>query len=175
MARTKAHERKPPQPGNREIERRFLVRRLPDGLEQYGKQELRAAFFITGPHSFFRLRLQDGSHSLTYKSGRGIERTEIPIPIRRITFDALWNQTRPLDRSQKTRYSIPYRGKTFEINVYHGALEGFVNAEVELASAGESVELPDWIGPEITNNRKLTFNLPDPRQVLRIAARLLRS
>ena len=54
---------------------------------------------------------------------------------------------------EKTRYFIEHRGHTFEVDSYHGSLEGLHTVEVEMASETTSVTLPDWVGEELTGNR----------------------
>jgi len=52
----------------------------------------------------------------------------------------------------KTRYEFEFRGHVFEIDKFHGALEGFMMVEVELASEDEVVDLPPWIGKEVSHD-----------------------
>ena len=52
----------------------------------------------------------------------------------------------------KTRYEVPYRGYVFEVDVFHGENDGLVLAEAELGSLDEKVELPEWIGREVTGD-----------------------
>ena len=53
---------------------------------------------------------------------------------------------------EKVRNYVPYAGLMWEIDVYKGILNGVVIAEVELDRADRVLELPDWIGKEITGN-----------------------
>jgi adenylate cyclase len=55
---------------------------------------------------------------------------------------------------EKTRYLIEHKGHTFEVDRYHGKLDGLYSAEVELESESIKVELPDWIGTEVTGNKE---------------------
>jgi adenylate cyclase len=163
------------EPNNIEIERRFLVRRIPPNLTRYKRVELWSALFPLSGTEFFRARREGQEYTLTYKNGFGIRRLEMPVTIKKQDFDALWECSSDRWRSRKTRYSIPYGGKTIQLSIYHGALKGFANAEVELKKETERLSLPDWLGPEITNNRILTNNLGrNPDQVLGEARRLLR-
>ncbi len=54
---------------------------------------------------------------------------------------------------EKTRYLIPFSGHTYEVDVFHGANDGLVFAEVELQSADETFERPSFLGPEVTGNK----------------------
>lgn len=50
----------------------------------------------------------------------------------------------------KVRYDVPYKGFTWQVDVYEGPLEGVILAEVELPRVDVDVPLPDWIGKEVT-------------------------
>ena len=52
----------------------------------------------------------------------------------------------------KTRFWVEDRGHTWEVDVFHGENSGLIIAEVELASITEVVELPEWIGEEVTDD-----------------------
>jgi CYTH domain-containing protein len=54
----------------------------------------------------------------------------------------------------KTRYEIPYAGKTWEVDVFHGPNEGLIVAEIELESETETFGKPDWIGEEVTGDKR---------------------
>lgn len=170
-----AKARQVKKPDNVEIERRFLVKRLPDNLAQYKSSRLVSGFIIIADDEYYRARNSGETYSMAYKKGMGQVRTEIEMPITKNMFEAFWNITNPEYRSDKTRYYIPYYGHTIELSVYHGALNGFANAEIETARKDEKLKLPDWFGPEITDNKLLTNNLGKPAKiVLEEAARLLR-
>jgi len=50
----------------------------------------------------------------------------------------------------KTRYYIQYKAATWELDVFHGALEGLVVAELELDAEDQHIDLPSWVGKEVT-------------------------
>ncbi len=54
----------------------------------------------------------------------------------------------------KHRYLVPWQGVTIEIDVFHGDNEGLVMAEIELQSETQEVELPTWIGKEVTHDKR---------------------
>ncbi|MBO7198710.1 MAG: CYTH domain-containing protein [Alistipes sp.] len=54
----------------------------------------------------------------------------------------------------KVRYYVDYAGHTIEVDEFHGDNEGLVVAEIELATEDERVELPAWIGREVTSERR---------------------
>jgi CYTH domain-containing protein len=61
---------------------------------------------------------------------------------------------------EKVRHVIPYGGSPWHVDVYEGILNGVVLAEVELQHADQELDLPPWIGEEVTNDpryRKLNM------------------
>lgn len=58
---------------------------------------------------------------------------------------------------EKTRHHVPAgNGLTWEVDVFHGANEGLVLAEVELDHEDQAVEIPKWLGREVTEEKKYT-------------------
>jgi CYTH domain-containing protein len=54
----------------------------------------------------------------------------------------------------KTRYLVKSGNHTFEVDEFYGDNEGLVMAEVELQSEDEPFEKPDFIGKEVTGDRR---------------------
>lgn len=54
----------------------------------------------------------------------------------------------------KTRYLVPFGEVVFEVDVFEGANQGLVIAEVELQSEGQIFEKPDWLGDELTGDKR---------------------
>ncbi len=132
-----------------ETERKFRVARLPDELGPGA--ELRQAYVAVDGDVEVRVRTQDGSHVLTVKGGRGLERAEIEVDIDRPRFDTLWALAG--DRHlEKIRHLVPVGEHTAELDLYRGRLAGVSVVEVEFASRdqAERFEPPPWFGPELT-------------------------
>ena len=53
---------------------------------------------------------------------------------------------------RKTRYLVPHQSHLFEVDVFSGKLQGLVIAEVELSADDEQLDLPIWIGEEVTGD-----------------------
>ena len=70
-------------------------------------------------------------------------------------FDALWPGTEGR-RIEKIRYKIDYAGRTIELNLFRGDLEGLVLAEVEFTSREKSGEFkaPDWLRDDVTEDSR---------------------
>lgn len=54
----------------------------------------------------------------------------------------------------KTRYLVEYGGHTFEVDEFYGENQGLVMAEIELKSVDEAFEKPDFLGDEVTGDRR---------------------
>jgi CYTH domain-containing protein len=133
-----------------EIERKFLVHRekLPNPLP-VGEQFVQA-YLSTRPT--VRVRIIDGARAVMTVKGRGLSnREEIEFPVPLEDARALVKLS-PYNVIEKTRYRIPFKGLTWEVDEYHGALAGFWSAEVELQSIKQQVELPPFVDKEVTGN-----------------------
>ena len=138
-----------------EIERKFLIAH--DGWKA---SVTRSARITDGLISMSngrktRVRIADGSATLTVKGEyTGLARSEFEYPIPVFDAEEIL-RTMCDDRVlEKIRHYVPHRGLTWEIDVYEGLLEGVVIAEVELDRAERVLELPDWVGREVTGNAK---------------------
>jgi adenylate cyclase len=52
----------------------------------------------------------------------------------------------------KTRYLIPFAGRTWEVDEFHEKNEGLIIAELELGSENDEFVKPSWVGDEVTGN-----------------------
>lgn len=138
-----------------EIERKYLVagagwRRLAGP----GKA-IRQGFLCARKGRAVRVRVSGGKAKIAIKgAGKGIERLEyeyaIPVEDAREMLDRLCLGTVVV----KTRYCVEHRGRIWEIDVFEEANAGLVLAEVELGTADESIEVPDWAGPEVSDDER---------------------
>jgi adenylate cyclase len=138
-----------------EIERKFLIAH--DGWKACVTRHAR---ITDGLISMFngrktRVRIMDGHATITIKGEyMGLARSEFEYAIPVSDAEQML-RTMCDDRIlEKTRHYAPYRGLTWEIDVYEGLLAGVVIAEVELDRPDRSLELPDWVGGEVTGNVK---------------------
>jgi adenylate cyclase len=137
----------------KEIERKFLVSN--DSWQKHADSgtQLQQAYLMAEDGRNLRIRILSGqSARLTLKIGSSaMTRDEFEYPV-------------PLDDAQamlamgigtlieKTRYRIPAGAFTFEVDVFTGALEGLVIAEVEMQSESDAPDLPGWLGAEVTGD-----------------------
>ncbi len=152
-----------------ELERKFLVARLPAELERdAGSQISQGYLVIAEDGSEARVRRRGDRTVLTVKQGSGLVRREEEIEIPQAHFNRLWPLTEGR-RIEKRRHEIALDGGlVLELDVYEGALRGLLVAEVEFPSiaAAERFVAPDWLGLEVTdddaykNRRLATAGLP---------------
>ena len=137
----------------KEIERKFLVdkSRLPNNLK--GTKYTQGYISITDS-GIVRVRIKGDIGVITIKSaGLGISRDEfeyqIPMDDAKSLLELFNNGV-----IYKTRYDIVYEGKKWEIDQFHRDNEGLWIAEIELQSAQESFQVPEWTAEEVTGNEK---------------------
>jgi CYTH domain-containing protein len=87
--------------------------------------------------------------------GKGTVRQEREITLSPKQFAILWPATAGR-RLTKTRYEIPWKNLTIEVDIYRGRNQGLVVAEVEFPSESSCRKFkpPRWFGREITGQRK---------------------
>ena len=141
---------------NREIERKFLVKQLPEKLKRRRHYPIAQGYLASEPGGrHVRLRKKGKTASLTFKVGRGAHREEREVKLSPKQFAALWPGTAGR-RLRKLRYEIPCRNLMIEIDVYRGKHSGLVVAEVEFPDLATCREFkpPRWFGREVTGQKR---------------------
>ncbi|MBE6262683.1 MAG: CYTH domain-containing protein [Prevotella sp.] len=139
-----------------EIERKFLVRK--------GDAYKRAAFsnshiqqgYIPADGATVRVRTRDDKAYLTIKGksvNGGMTRYEFE---KEITLDEAHSLLKLCKGGvvDKQRWLVKSGNHTFEVDEFFGDNAGLVMAEVELSSEDEVYEKPDFIGMEVTGDRR---------------------
>ena len=99
-----------------------------------------------------RIRISDKNAYLCIKgptSRSGISRFEFEKEISLIEGIKLLKLCLPRIIFKK-RYLIEYKKQLIEVDVFEGFLKGLILAEIELNSESQKVNLPDWLGEEVT-------------------------
>lgn len=135
-----------------EIERKYLVAGVAwkDGATG---TLYRQGFLSTVKERTVRVRVAGDNAFLTIKGvNRGVTRTEFeyPIPVDDAEEMLDFLCERPL--IEKTRWVVPFRGFTWEVDEFRGENAGLVVAEVELPTADTKPELPPWVGDEVSQD-----------------------
>lgn len=134
-----------------EVERKFLIA---DAAWQNGAdagRRLRQAYLADTESLSVRVRVEEGGGArLTIKSaGAGLSRQEFEYPIPGDDAEALI-ALRQGGLVEKTRHHVRHGGRVWEVDVFVGDNAGLVLAEIELAGDEAGLDIPSWIGEEVT-------------------------
>ena len=128
-----------------EIERKYLLRRLPPEAKQAPALEIEQGY-LPGTKLVERLRRVTSGDDVrffrTVKSGSGVVRIELEDETTAATFRQMWPLTEGR-RLRKRRYRLADAGQVWEIDEFRD--RKLVLAEIELASARDAVVIPDWL------------------------------
>lgn len=138
-----------------EIERKFLVAGNGWRAGVSRTQRLRQGYLSRGGRSSVRVRIVDEATAwLTIKSavaGRARLELEYPVPIEDARLMLTLTEGSVID---KVRHDVTLGGQLWQVDVFAGDNAGLVVAEVELERADQLVALPDWLGAEVTDDRR---------------------
>ncbi|GAB4023324.1 CYTH domain-containing protein [Spirosoma koreense] len=137
-----------------EIERKFLV--VGSAWKQNAKGQLyQQGYLNSQPDRSVRVRLVADKGYITIKGKRlGATRPEYEYAIPYADALELLHHLCEQPILEKFRYRIDHGGLVWEVDAFQGENQGLVVAEVELASADQPIDLPDWIGQEVTGEAK---------------------
>ena len=128
-----------------EIERKFLVKSLPENLEQYPKHHIQQAYISTNP--VLRLRQWDETYILTYKGPGLLSREEHEFPLTEEAYGRLLTKTEGTPIT-KDRYCIPCGTYTVELDVFAPPFAPLMLAEVALRFCSSSQRCSSSLAPQ---------------------------
>ena len=147
-----------------EIERKYLVKTLPENLENYECKQIAQGYLCTSP--VVRIRREDDAFYLTYKGKGMMAREEYNLPLNK---DSYYHLLEKADGNiiSKKRYLIPLKNPQFtgqntqppegysltiELDVFAKPFAPLIMAEVEFGSkiAAETFLPPDWFLEDVT-------------------------
>jgi len=133
-----------------EIERKYLIHKLPAHLDNYPHRTLEQAYLCTEP--VVRVRRDADDYVLTYKSKGLMVREEYNLPLTQEAYQHLLGKADGRIIT-KERYCIPCQDNLLiELDVFAGDLAPLFLAEVEFSSEEEANAFtpPDWFGEDVT-------------------------
>ena len=136
----------------KEVERKFLVidySYKPLSTENY---EIVQGYLSRDPKATVRVRTKGTKGFITVKgknSGCVRDEWEYEIPLSE-AIEMLRLCEAPV--LNKTRYIVKHSGRRWEIDEFHGNLSGLTLAEIELNDPSEHIDLPSFVGEEVTDN-----------------------
>ncbi|MDR0395175.1 MAG: CYTH domain-containing protein [Tannerella sp.] len=137
-----------------EIERKFRVGNNSFAEEAFKALRIVQGYICADAERSVRVRICGGEGFLTIKSasnGRGWSRYEFEQPIALKDAEELMKLCLP-GVIDKVRHYVKAGSHTWEVDVFHGANEGLVVAEIELESEEEVFELPPWVADEVSGD-----------------------
>jgi CYTH domain-containing protein len=139
----------------KEIERKFLVASESWRTHVTESISIVQAYVAAGDDRNVRVRIIDDQRAqLTVKLGRHVvtrDEYEYDIPVedaREMIAGAVGIVI------EKRRFIVPHGDFTWEVDVFAGFYKGLIVAEVEMESEDDAPEIPDWIGREVTGDRR---------------------
>ncbi len=136
-----------------EIERKFKIQ---DSSFLNGMQgiEIAQGYLSADPERAVRIRIKGDQGFITVKgksNASGTTRFEWEREIDGNEAQALLELCIPTV-IYKTRFEVQHDSNKWEIDVFHGANDGLLIAEIELKDENQAFSKPDWLGEEITGD-----------------------
>lgn len=138
-----------------EIERKFLLKDRAF-LQSYHGKRITQGYLSTDPNRTVRARVQGDVGTITIKgksNESGLSRYEWEKEIPVAEAESLLKLALP-GAIDKTRYIINVEGLDYEVDIFHGANEGLLLAELELEHESQIFSKPDWLGEEVTGDKR---------------------
>lgn len=139
-----------------EIERKFLVKNQLFMAEADIKTHIAQGYLNSDPKRTVRARIKGEKGFITIKGASnksGLSRfeweKEISVPEAQELLQLCEEGI-----IEKIRYEVKHGNHLFEIDVFHGANNGLIVAEIELQSEIETFEKPKWLGKEVTGDER---------------------
>ena len=137
-----------------EIERKFLLSNSRWRDQVYSKKTIVQGYLSQAPEKTVRIRISNERGIITIKGkseGNSRLEFEYPIPL---------NDAKQLIKLcvqpviEKQRHLVKHGTKTWEIDEFLGENKGLLLAEIELETSDEPIDLPEWIGREVSHDRR---------------------
>lgn len=136
-----------------EAKRKFLVSGQGWKASVVKTIHLRDGLVMHMPGTKLRVRREAERAFLTLKGPRtGLSRREFNYEIPLNDADILLADHCEGLLVERIRHLLHFGGLVWIVDVYEGALEGVITAEVELDYPHQDIELPGWVGTEVTGN-----------------------
>ncbi|MBR1815601.1 MAG: CYTH domain-containing protein [Lachnospiraceae bacterium] len=141
-----------------EIERKYLLKTIPETLDTYTHYDIEQAYLANKPVVRVRKRVSPDNKEffLTVKSTGMIKREEVETAISEDTYNTFLEEAEG-NIITKTRYIIPLDDVLkVELDVFNGVFEGIIMAEVEFPDekAAKKFTPPDYFSDEVTFDKR---------------------
>ena len=138
-----------------ETERKFLVQSEVFRTFVTESHRISQGYIAHDGGNTVRVRIRDDKGILTIKGPtNGMSRAEWEMEIPLQDAEDLMRLTKS-GRIEKIRHIIPAaNGRFWEVDEFLGENAGLIMAEIELGSEDEAFGRPDWLGAEVTGDRR---------------------
>lgn len=138
-----------------EIERKFLVVNPQEALKGARfPSNIRQGYLVSSEEMTVRIRLRGASGFITVKGPGLMKRSEYEFPISRKDAEEMLSMCK--NTLEKTRWEVEHDGLLWEVDQFHGPLDGLWMAEIELDSEKEEFMVPHWASQEVTLDVRYT-------------------
>lgn len=139
-----------------EIERKFLVK-----LDLWPRSEerivMRQGYLAQQGDLVCRVRQKNDQFYLSIKAAiDDLSSYDYEYPIPEADGETMLNKLCERTSVSKTRHLVKQGDLVWEIDEFHDANNGLIVAEIELPSADYQFDTPDWLGEEISNDKRYT-------------------
>jgi CYTH domain-containing protein len=116
---------------------------------------VRQGYLASGAGCTVRVRVKGEKGYITVKGPTiGASRAEYEYPIPMEDAQAMLDSLCAKPLIEKKRYVVWHAGLNFEIDEFYAENTGLVLVEAELQSEDEKIDLPAWIGEEVTGDAR---------------------
>lgn len=139
-----------------QIERKFVVTYLPDGLLETSKPVVvKQGYIAAEGERQVNIKDEDGNFTMIVKKGVGLKRLDTKISISAEQFNDLWPLTQHM-RVEKKRYRIEFFGQRLLLDIFTGHLDPLILLEVEFENEVHSRQFlpPQFAELEVTHRRE---------------------
>jgi adenylate cyclase len=138
-----------------EIERKFLVSDNQWRAQIMKRIQIKQGYLSTEIHCPIRVRIAGSDACITIKGKPvGMIRAEYEYPIPMSDAEQMLEHLCKTVIIEKTRATIRHDGIEWVVDEFAGHNSGLIVAEVELDDPGQTVEIPAWVGKEITDDHR---------------------
>lgn len=139
-----------------EIERKFLLKSDAWRARVSRSERMTQGYLQRGEDTAIRVRITGQRAHLNIKKSldSGVHRLEFEYPIPLADAEQLLQQVALPPLIDKTRHLVTVGSHTWEIDEFHGDNAGLIVAEIELDHADEAFDRPDWLGDEVSTDRR---------------------
>jgi len=142
-----------------EIEHKFLIQNEDWKENVHLSSEYKQGYLISDNKRSVRIRTSNNKAWLNIKSATiGTHRQEFEYEIPLEEGKEILETLCEIPLIEKIRHLVTYKQHTWEIDVFSGDNTGLTVAEIELSKIGEYFEKPNWIGKEVTEDRRYYNN-----------------